>query len=54
MIKFKSKYETSMDAFMSCAVVDCEEEAEKLWSTESNVIDVCQKHFNELQEEYMK
>lgn len=48
MIKFKSYEDFANDAFYSCRVVGCELEAEKLYSTETKIIDVCLKHHKEL------
>jgi hypothetical protein len=48
MIKFKSYEDLAYDAFYSCHVLDCELEAEKIYATESNIIDVCLNHYNEL------
>lgn len=48
MIKLKSKTELSLSALLICNVSECELEAEKLWSTESNVIDICQQHYKQL------
>ena len=48
MIMFKSHEDLAYDAFYSCRVVDCELEAEKLYSTETKIVDVCSKHYKEL------
>lgn len=48
MIKFKNRSEVSLSALMICMVSECKEEAHKLWSTETNIVDVCQKHYNQL------
>jgi hypothetical protein len=50
MIKFKSYEDLAYDAFYSCHVFDCELEAEKIYATESNIIDVCLNHYKELSE----
>jgi hypothetical protein len=50
MIKFKSYEDLAYDAFYSCHVLDCELEAEKIYATESNIIDVCLNHYKELSE----
>ena len=54
MIQFKSRHDLSHEAFFACHVLDCNEEASKLHSTESNLIDVCQNHYNELNEKEYK
>jgi hypothetical protein len=48
MITFKSSDDMAYDAFYSCRVVDCTLEAEKLYSTETKIIDVCLQHHKEL------
>ena len=50
MIKFKRKEELAYDAFYSCNVFDCKLEAEKIYPTESNIVDVCMDHYKELTE----
>lgn len=49
MIKLKSREEQIYCAFMICLVSECEEEATKFWSTETNLIDVCDKHYKQLE-----
>jgi hypothetical protein len=51
MITFKSHEELVNDAFYSCRVVGCSIEAEKLYSTETKIIDVCLNHYKELIDE---
>lgn len=46
MTKLKDKTQISLSAFMICNIADCKEEAAKLLSTETNIIDVCEKHYN--------
>lgn len=48
MTKFKPKEDMMLDAFFSCNVFGCESEAEKLYSTETQIIDVCINHYAEL------
>lgn len=48
MIKFKSHTDMIYDAFYSCNVSGCELEAEKLYSTETSLKDVCLDHYKEL------
>jgi hypothetical protein len=50
MIKFKSHGDRVYDAFFSCLVEGCENEAEKLYSTETSIVDVCTEHYKELTE----
>lgn len=45
---FKSSEDVAYDAFYSCRVLGCNVEAEKLYSTETKIIDVCLAHYNEL------
>jgi hypothetical protein len=52
MIKFKSSSDTFNDAFYSCRVFGCNVEAEKLYSTETQIIDVCLNHYNELTKDF--
>jgi hypothetical protein len=49
-IRFKSHKDLAYDAFYSCRVLDCKLEAEKLYATESSIIDVCLDHYNQLLE----
>jgi hypothetical protein len=48
MIRFKSSQDLEYDAFYSCHVLGCELEAEKIYSTESKIVDVCSNHYKEL------
>lgn len=48
MITFKSYEDLAYDAFYSCQVSNCEVEAEKLYTTETQIRDVCIKHYTEL------
>lgn len=54
MIKFKSYEDLLNDAFYSCRVVGCDFEAEKLYSTETKIIDVCLNHYKQLIEKDYK
>lgn len=51
MLKIKNKEEIIYSALMVCLIEGCKEEATKLWSTESNIIDVCSSHYNQLEAE---
>lgn len=51
MLRLKSREELGDSAFMVCNIYSCYEEAEKLWSTETNVIDICERHYNLLKNE---
>lgn len=48
MIRFKSNQEIDYNAFYSCNVSECELEAEKLYSTETLIRDVCLDHYKQL------
>ena len=48
MIKLKAYEDFDSEAFYSCRILDCKKEAEKLYATESNLIDICKDHYNEL------
>lgn len=48
MTTFKTYEELSHNAFYSCNVLGCEVEAEKLYTTETQIRDVCIKHYTEL------
>lgn len=48
MIRFKSRQDLEYDAFYSCHVLGCELEAEKIYATESKIVDVCSNHYKEL------
>lgn len=48
MITFKSHRDRAYDAFFSCNVSECELEAEKIYATETSIVDVCLNHYKEL------
>ena len=48
MIRFKSYEDLAYDAFYSCHILGCELEAEKLYSTDTQIRDVCVSHYTEL------
>ena len=48
--RFKSNDDLAYAAFYSCRILGCDLEAEKLYATESSIIDVCLSHYNELLE----
>ncbi len=50
MISFKSYTDLAYSALYVCHISDCELEAEKLYSTETSLRDVCLNHYNELTE----
>ncbi len=54
MIKFKSQQDLEYDAFYSCHVLECELEAEKIYATESKIVDVCSNHYKQLLDGYYK
>jgi len=54
MLKFKHPNDMMYSAFFMCLVKDCQEEALKLWPTETNIVDVCEEHFKQLQREALK
>ena len=54
MLRLKNRNDLIYNAFLICLVEHCEEEALKLWATESNIIDVCESHFRQLQAEAIK
>jgi hypothetical protein len=51
MLRLKGRDEIIYNAFLICLVAGCEEEALKLWATETSIIDVCEAHFKQLQSE---
>jgi hypothetical protein len=51
MLKLKDPKKLIYHAFQICMIDPCDNEAEKLFPTETNVIDVCLKHFEQLQTE---
>jgi hypothetical protein len=44
MIKLKDREELALNAFLVCAVAECQDEATDLFTTEVNMIDVCKHH----------
>lgn len=50
MKTFKAYNDLASEAFYSCHVVGCDTEAEKLYSTETQIRDVCLNHYKELTE----
>lgn len=48
MLKLKDKKELYDSALMLCNIYQCNEEAEKLWMTETAMIDICTKHHAQL------
>jgi len=48
VIIFKSYQDLEYNAFYSCYVFGCELEAEKIYATESKIVDVCSNHYKEL------
>lgn len=53
-LNIKTYEELCYSAFHSCNLVGCDFESEKLYSTETKVIDVCAKHYSELTEREYK
>jgi hypothetical protein len=51
MLKLKSRDEMVYFTYNVCLVDQCKEESEKLWSTDSNIIDVCYEHYKQLEAE---
>jgi hypothetical protein len=51
MLKLKNRQDIIYTALMVCLVHECNNEATDLWSTESNLIDVCNKHYKILEME---
>lgn len=51
MLQIKSREELTYSAYMVCLISKCKEEATKLWATESNIIDVCNEHYKQLESE---
>ena len=54
MLKLKNRKDMLYNAFLICLIEECEEEALKLWATETNIIDVCEPHFRQLRAEAIK
>lgn len=48
MIRLRDKEELSLSAFLLCRIAECSNEGLKLWSTESDVIDICEQHYKQL------
>lgn len=48
MIRFKSYEDLAYNAFYYCHIFGCELEAEKLYSTDTQIRDVCIIHHTEL------
>lgn len=48
MTRFKDKSEFDLSAFLICALLECKNEATHLLSTESNIVDVCKEHYDNL------
>lgn len=48
MIKLKNKEDMVISAFLVCEIYECKEEATHLFTTETRIIDVCEKHHNKL------
>lgn len=51
MLKIKNRNDLTYAAYMVCLIHECKDEATRLWSTESNIIDVCDKHYKILESE---
>ncbi len=51
MLRLKDRSAIIYSATLVCLIESCEEEGSKLWSTETNIIDVCEKHFKILESE---
>ena len=49
MTEFKSYDQIFLDPVGCCNVVSCSEDGEKLFSTETRVLDVCLNHYTQLQ-----
>ena len=49
MIEFKTYNQIFLDPVGFCNVIDCNEDGEKLFSTETRVLDVCLNHYTQLQ-----
>lgn len=54
MLRLKNRNELIYSAILVCLIEGCEKEASKLWSTETNIIDVCERHFKILESEVYK
>lgn len=51
MLRLKDPNLLIYNAILVCLIEDCKEEASKLWTTETNIIDICEKHFKFLESE---
>lgn len=49
MINFKSYDQLSIEQLGVCSVIGCDINGEKLFSTETKVLDVCLNHYTQLQ-----
>jgi len=49
MIDFKTYDQLSFESLGTCSVVGCNIDGEKLFSTETRVLDVCLNHYTQLQ-----
>jgi hypothetical protein len=49
MIELKTYDQIFLDPVGYCNVLDCKEDGEKLFSTETRVLDVCLNHYTQLQ-----
>jgi hypothetical protein len=54
MLRLKDRNSLIYSAILVCLIEGCKEEALKLWSTETNIIDVCERHFKILESEVYK
>ena len=54
MFRLKNRNALIYSTTLVCLIEDCREEASKLWSTETNIIDVCERHFKILESELYK
>jgi hypothetical protein len=54
MLKLKDRNSLIYSAFLICLIEECQEQASNLWATETNIIDLCEKHFKQLQAEAFK
>jgi hypothetical protein len=52
MLKLKDPRKLIYFAFQICEIEECKEEAERIYaSSESRIIDLCQKHYNQITSE---
>jgi hypothetical protein len=49
MMNFKTYEDLSFEPLGVCSVIGCEADGEKLFSTETKVLDVCLNHYTQLQ-----